>query len=283
MLLLDELHGGITEVEALREVEPHFSREEGTRPQEGTFTIVIPAFNEEKRIGPTLDGICNYIRLGNLQWKVIVSMDGSDHTGDIVESYSREFSFVTGVRAEGRSGKGQAIKRVLDRLDSDFVILMDADGGMSLETIANNLGCLESTDVLIFSRYSNGNKIPFLRTFLSGGFNVLVRASFGLRVRDTQSGYKVFRTEPFVAALRRVAVTDFFFDVALLSYLRRKRVRMMEIKSHYTAEDGSKVNSMREVVGMGVSLIAFRVRHSRFYKFVPSSLVELYYRKFRWM
>ena len=103
-----------------------------------TFTVVMPAYNEEDVIGKTLDEICDFISSNNLKWSVIVPMDGNDGTGQIVSHYSSIFPFVSMIKSNKRNGKGGAIKRVLDRIKSDYVILMDADGSMPFSDLEKN-------------------------------------------------------------------------------------------------------------------------------------------------
>jgi glycosyltransferase involved in cell wall biosynthesis len=248
-----------------------------------TFTILIPAYNEENHIGRTLDEICEFCKRENVDWKVVVSIDGSDKTYEIVSSYSSKYPFIQSSRKLGRGGKGAGIKRVLDLINTDFVILMDADGSLAFETILNSVNLLDDSDCLIFSRYFNHNSIPFLRRFLSRGFNILVRAFLGLNVRDTQSGYKVFKTKPFVAAMKKVGSTNAFFDVALLYYLKEQKANIKEVESSYVHRKESTFHPLMLAIGEGISLVAFRIRHSRFYKYVPNWLVSLYYQKLRWI
>jgi glycosyltransferase involved in cell wall biosynthesis len=248
-----------------------------------TSTIIIPAYNEEKVIGKNLEEVGTYISDNNLKWSVIVSVDGDDNTGKLVSSYSERFPFISIAKSNERNGKGAAVKRVIDKLNSEYVILMDADGSLAFETIVKNLDLLEDSDCLIFSRYFSRNNIPFLRKFLSRGFNILVRALLDLEVRDTQSGYKVFKTKPFIRAMRMVGPTNTFWDVALLYYLYRDKLKIKEISCEYDHRKESKFHPIGEIFGQGISLIAFRIRHSRFYKYIPKSLVSLYYRKLRWI
>jgi glycosyltransferase involved in cell wall biosynthesis len=257
--------------------------EEASTLLNGTFTVVIPAYNEEEVIGRTVEEVCSFISQRQQNWKVVVSVDGNDCTDIIVSSCSRRFPFLSMMKSESRGGKGAAVKRVLDAIESDYVILMDADGSMSFKNVVDNLHLLQEYDGIIFSRYNNGNSIPFTRRFLSKGFNVLVQASLGIRVRDTQSGYKAFRSEIFVNALRKVGSTNTFFDVALLFFLRQEKGRIKEVETIYNHRDDSKFHPIGEVIGQGASLIAFRLRHSRFYKYVPHELVSLYYRKLKWI
>lgn len=253
-----------------------------TFPKE-TFTVILPAYNEEKMIGSALDEICEFIVDNNLHWNVIVSVDGTDKTTEIVLSYSTKFGFVSCLHSGERSGKGAAVKRVLDSINTDYVILMDADKSMTFHTIVKGLHLLGEFDGLIFSRYFKHNEIPLFRRILSRGFNILVRASLQIAVKDTQTGYKVFKTGPFIAAMKSVGSTNTFFDIALLYYLKEQKVKIKEVESSYIHRKGGKFHPFGGVIGMGASLIAFRVRHSRFFKYVPNALITLYYRKFRWI
>lgn len=246
-------------------------------------TIVIPAYNEREVIAGTLEEVCSYISKNQLKWSVIVSVEGDDGTDKIISSYSQKFPFISMVKSNGRSGKGAAVKRVLDLLHSEYVILMDADGSLPFETIVNNLSYLGDSDALIFSRYFNHNRIPFIRRFLSRGFNVLVRASLRISIRDTQSGYKVFMTEQFVNAMKKVGPTNAFWDVSLLYHLNKENMRIKEIECEYTHRREGKFGYYAGVLSFAISLVAFRVRHSRFHKYIPKSIIDLYYKKFRWI
>ncbi len=248
-----------------------------------TFTIIIPAYNEEDVIGKTLDEICDFISSNHLKWSVIVSVEGRDGTSQIVSHYQSIFPFISEIKSNVRNGKGGAIKRALDRIESDYTILMDADGSMPFRAITYNLLLLGEYDALIFSRYFRDNSIPFVRKLLSRVFNILVQASLGLRIRDTQSGYKAFRSDLFISAIRKVGSTNTFLDVALLFYLKKEGARVKEVKSIYEHRERGKFNPISGIIGMGASLVAFRIRHSRFYKYVPDGLIDLYYRKFRWI
>lgn len=257
--------------------------ETGKNILDETFTVVIPAYNEEERISKTLNELCKFISENKLNWKIIVSADGRDRTAEIVSSYSVEFAFVTCLRLSTRSGKGAALKRAFKQVDSKYLITMDADGSIGIESIIPNLKFLNANDVLIFSRYFGGNYIPPLRKFLSGGYNILVRSLLRLKIRDTQSGYIAAESEPFIRAMNKVGVTNGFYYVILYYYLTKEKTKIMEIPCSYKYDNGSKFSPIGMVIGGAVSLLAFLLRHSRFYKCVPKSLISLYYRKLRWI
>ena len=247
-------------------------------------TIIIPAYDEEKRIGRVLEEIADFVTVNNLKWNVIVSIDGSDNTQDIVKGFSKDYSFVKYERERGRSGKGYAIKRVVDKSTGEFTLIADADGAVSLQDILNVFPYCGIYDAIMFDRYSaDGNAIPLYRRIPSRGFNILVRAILGLKVTDTQCGYKLVRTSIIKEAFKRIGITNAFFDVALLYHIQKMGGRIKEIEVKYSHRDESKFNILALIIGHGISLFAFRIRHSRFYKYVPKWATELYLRKFRWI
>ena len=248
------------------------------------FSIIIPAYNEEKRIKPVLEEIVSYLTENRLNWDVILAIDGDDGTEAMAKTFLPRYNNISIVRASGRSGKGGSIKRSLNSVQSDFVILMDADNSIPFSTLITNLNLIDEFDCIIFSRYTASmNEIPPVRRVISRGFNWLIRLSLDLNIRDTQSGYKIIRTKPFKRAMNQVSVTNAFFDVALLYHMVKDNLKITEIDVRYNHSDGSKFNPIGLILGLGTSLLAFRVRYSRFYRYIPDRLVQLYYRKFRWI
>ena len=249
-----------------------------------TFDIIIPAYNEENRIKPVLDEVSSFIYKNNLSWNVIVSIDGNDNTFNIVKDYSKKFNFIKGIKNDGRNGKGKAIKNALNFVTSKYVFLMDADNSMQFYNIINTIKFLDDRyKIILFKRYNKENKIPFIRRIISRGFNFMLRSILKLNVSDTQTGYKIIDSNMFKKAMNKVTVTNTFFDVALLYYLKKMDVKITEIPVNYLHNENSKFHALGEIIGQGSSLIAFRIRQSRIFKYVPNTMILLYYRIFRWI
>lgn len=247
------------------------------------FTIIIPAYNEGKRISSVLDNICRFISENNVPWNLIIAIDGNDETYDITRTFALSYDFITVNKSNGRRGKGGAIKRVLSEIVGEFTILMDADNSIDFLEVVRAVPFLNKSDVVILTRYSKYNRIPPLRLFLSRGFNILVRSLTGLKISDTQSGYKIFRTELFKASMQKVTVTNASYDVPLLYYIKKMGGRILEMPAHYTHADDGKLDPFSMAISFGISLVAFRIRNSQFASYIPKSLVRLYNRKFRWI
>ena len=249
-----------------------------------SVTVIIPAYNEEKRIGRVLQEICEFIVINHLDWNLIISLDGNDGTEEIIKQFSRNYGFISYNKYNGRSGKGFAIKRVVNDSKGEFTILMDADGSVRLESILRGFEFLPQYDMVIFDRYSvKENNIPLYRRIPSRGYNLLVKLFFKIRVNDTQCGYMIIKTDIAKSAFSSITISNGFFYVPLLYYVKKMAGHIKEIPIKYEYEGESKFRVSEMVLGGGISLLAFRLRHSRLYKYVPDWARELYSKKFKWI
>ena len=86
-------------------IEQELVREDQTNPLlMRTFSIIIPAYNEEKRIAPVLEEVSSFISDNGLPWDVIIAVDGNDGTEDIINAYNKKFPFINSKKSSGRSG-----------------------------------------------------------------------------------------------------------------------------------------------------------------------------------
>lgn len=253
-------------------------------PINHSFDIIIPAYNEEKRIGPVLEDVCGFIQRNKLPWKVIVSVDGNDRTEEIVAGFSKIFGFVTTIKNKTRSGYGGAIKKGILNGQGEYAIVLEADGAMDLMDVIRNLHFLREYDIINFDRHSgNEQNIPLVRRIASRGYNLYIKVLLGLKVEDIQGGYKVFRMEIAKPLFRKITISDGFFQAALFYHAKKKGLKVIEINVPYKHQHGSKFGMSRMILGGFVSGVALRLRYSRFYRFIPTSFVELYYKKFKWI
>ena len=248
------------------------------------FSIIIPAYNEEKRIVSTLNQLCHFISETKFPWEIIISIDGNDGTEEIVRKMMKDFSFLRFLKGNGRNGKGNAIKRAIDNANGSYFIFMDADNSVAFRDVLNVIPEIVDNDVVILERYSlERNHIPFHRKLASRGFNLLVRSTLGIDVRDTQSGYKISKEKYARKAFDSIMVTNTFYDVAFLYKIMKLGGKIIEIPVIYKHDLESKFNIISEILGQGLSLLAFRIRYSPLYKYIPKNFKDLYYRKFRWI
>ena len=249
-----------------------------------TFSIIIPAYNEEKRLKPVLTELCTFIETNNFPWNVIVSIDGNDGTEKLVKTMMMDFPFLDYIKDLERNGKGGSIKKAVNFASGEFVMLMDADGAVALEDMVKYIGLLEMFDFINFDRYRiRENHIPRIRRFVSRGYNFYIRSLFRIDIDDTQCGYKLMKTDVAKAVFGKLTISNTFFYFPFFVYLKRMGMNFVEVPVDYVHIEGSKFKVPSMILGGFISALAFRIRNSPFWKYIPKKLVDLYYRKFIWI
>ena len=241
-------------------------------------SIIIPAYNEENRISSVLNDVTEFISKNRVDWNIIIAIDGDDQTSTIVSNFKKSFPYIKYKINKKRNGKGYAVKQaVLTNQNqlNDIIIIMDADNSIKFEEIASNVDKINDTDILIFNRYGKCNHIPFNRRFLGRTFNLMVRTILGLKINDTQSGYKIFRKDSLIDDVNKTGINGAFFDVSLLYHAKISGQRIEEIKSKtYRHSDGSTFNTFRLTFDMLVSIFALKFRYSKIYEKIPDRIIN---------
>ena len=255
-----------------------------TLSENKTISIVIPAYNEERRIRPVLEEICNYIQSNELPWTVIISIDGNDSTDLVVESMKTDFPFLYYIKNSGRNGKGGAIKRAVNIASGEFIILMDADNAIPFGSIVSQLNWTDEYKFINFDRYKRKeNRIPLLRRLVSRGYNLYAKFLLGLDINDTQCGYKIIEKSLAIQLFNRLTITNGFFYSPLFFYVKKLGISVLEVPVRYKHIDGSKFKVSSMILGGFLSTLFFRIRNSPFKNLIPKKLISLYYKKFRWI
>ncbi|HIH03244.1 MAG TPA: glycosyltransferase family 2 protein [Methanoregulaceae archaeon] len=204
-------------------------------------TIVVPAYNEERRIGGLLEALAGF------EGSVIVVADGTDRTADLVREFGDAHPGLALVCLEfpERLGKGGGIMAGFRAARTPYVGFMDADGSTEPAEMARLFSYLGDADGAIASRWCPGAVVPVrqgpVRRLQSRAFNLLIRLLFALPYADTQCGAKVFRAAALDTVLGEMALTGFEFDVELLWRLARRGSRVVEVPTVWYDQGGSKV------------------------------------------
>ncbi|HET9342477.1 MAG TPA: dolichyl-phosphate beta-glucosyltransferase [Candidatus Eremiobacteraceae bacterium] len=240
----------------------------GVKP---VFSIVIPAYNEEKRIVRTLLAYAPVFA----DSEIIVVLDGcTDRTAEFVHALSATNRCVRAIETAGRAGKGGAIVTGMAHATADVVAFTDADGATEPEEMRRLCEMARTRDAVVGSRWLPGADVvvpqPLLRRAASRVFNRIVRTLFGLRVSDTQCGAKAFRADALAPTLVEIETADFAFDVDLLVALARRGCDITEVPVRWRHVGGSKVDLAGGAARMLVAVIRLRLRHSRFASAVPA-------------
>jgi glycosyltransferase involved in cell wall biosynthesis len=205
-----------------------------------SVSIVVPAHNEEKRIGQVLK------RYGGRGYEILVVSNGStDRTPEMVAGFAEQDDKITLLEYPERLGKGGAVLEGFKRASGDFIGFVDADQSTAPEDFQRLVDRLieKGIDGAIASRRVEGSVIlkkqPIRRRLASRAFNVLVRLMFGLPHRDTQCGAKVFRRGAVLQVLPEMKLKGFEFDVELLWRLKERGFLVVEVPITWGHDEGS--------------------------------------------
>ena len=244
-----------------------------------TFTIIIPAYNEERRIERVLKELIQLQSSTIIKFDVKVIIDGNDKTYELVEKYGERYPFIQGLKSERRRGMGGALKAGFMSTNADYVVFIDGDGAGSVIDVIKGIPSVSNWDIINFNRYNlKSNHIPFTRRILSRGFNILVRSVLGIHVKDTQSNYKIVNRNSLEDIVKRITITNAFFLTAIFYYAYKFNLKIIEKNIDYRHANGSKFDPVRTSLGHLISILGLRVRYSKLYKIIPREVVDLYYR-----
>jgi glycosyltransferase involved in cell wall biosynthesis len=238
-----------------------------------SLLLLIPAYNEERRIEPALRSYAAYFRdhyPGKFQ--LIVVLNGCrDHTPAVVQKVAAEFPSVSAIEFREPIGKGGALIEGLRLAPlADLIGYVDADGATAPPAFHDLLKHAGEADCVIGSRWLPGAVLHQQQTgrrrFVSRGFHLIVQCLFRMNIRDTQCGAKVLRREAVEKIHSSLRIADMAFDINLLYSLKRAGFRILEVPTEWTDQVGSKVTLFRTSLVMFLSTVRVWLIYSPFYK-----------------
>ena len=227
-------------------------------------TIVIPAYNEQARIGTTLVHTLDHLERHHPRGEVLVVDDGSrDETALIAEQIGR--GRVRVLKQPRNLGKGAAVRRGMLEARGAYVLFMDADMSTPIEELEKLLAIAEQGfDVVIGSRGLPDSDIrqrqPSLRELMGRGFNVIVRGLVFGGIRDTQCGFKLFRRAAARAIFGELTLDGFAFDVEALMLARKLGYKIREVPVTWYHAPNSKVSPLTDSTRMFADVVRLRLR-----------------------
>jgi glycosyltransferase involved in cell wall biosynthesis len=230
-----------------------------------SLSVIIPAFNEEKRIGKTLRSVGAYLKKQTFPYEIIVVDDGSmDKTAKLVRGFARYIPNIKLLQFPKNRGKGWAVREGMLFAIGRYRLFMDADGSTSIDHWPQAYAALvNGADVVVGSRHIAGASIKVRqaphREILGKTFRGLVRMIFRMPIVDTQNGFKAFGAEAAERIFRRQQVTGWAFDVEVLSIARRLYYSVIEMPINWIDDDRSRM-TFRAMPKMLSDLFRIRIR-----------------------
>jgi dolichyl-phosphate beta-glucosyltransferase len=222
---------------------------------EKDLSIIVPAYNEEKRIGKTILAISDYITTRKIKAEIIVVDDGSkDKTAQVVNNLSKKITNLRLVSYQPNRGKGFAVKKGVEESRSKLILFTDADGSTPIEEYENLKNSLDKTssDIAIGSRYMAESNVkikqPFSRIMIGRVGNFLIRIFLIENIRDTQCGFKLFKHTAAKNIFHFQKVKRFAFDMEALTIANHLGYKIVEIPVTWSDSTDSRLRPVRDSI-----------------------------------
>jgi dolichyl-phosphate beta-glucosyltransferase len=216
-------------------------------------SVIVPAFNEEQRIAPTLRQLDDYLRGSGLAYEIVVVDDGStDGTVALVESIGARRPAVHVVPTFPNRGKGHAVRVGMLAARGEVRVLCDADGSIPASQLPRVVAPVMrgEASVAIGSRYADGAQVaiaqPLWRRAWSRLCNQVVQRTLVPGVRDTQCGFKAFSAAAAEAIFSRATIDGWAFDLEALALASRLGHRIVERPVEWRDDARSRVSPLRD-------------------------------------
>lgn len=230
------------------------------------LSIVIPAFNEEDRLGATLVRVLEWLDEWGGTAEVLVVDDGSsDGTADLVRAKGEADPRVRLLEYGSNRGKGYAVGLGVSEAVGEQILFSDADLSTPIEEYTRLAAALESAEIAIGSRALPDSRLdkrqPLYRELMGRSFNLLVQALVFPGIRDTQCGFKLFRSEAARETFSRRVIDGFAFDVEILFIARKLGYEVAEIPVIWINDEASRVDPIRHSIQMFRDILGIRRLH----------------------
>jgi dolichyl-phosphate beta-glucosyltransferase len=235
------------------------------------ISVVIPAFNEEKRIAASLNKLSRFLEKRKEKFEIIVVDDAStDHTGQIVKRFTSKIPNLKVIRLDKSpyEGKGLAVNRGALAAAGEVVVFTDADFSTPIEEIDKILRKIdEGFDVAVGSRAVDRSLVRkrqgLIREFIGRIFNLLVQLLVIKGIRDTQCGFKAFKMPQSRVLFEKEKIFDFGFDVEILFLAKRNGLKIAEVPVLWYNHPASRVHPIKDAIAMFLDLIKVRLYHAK--------------------
>lgn len=237
-------------------------------PREPTlkYSIIIPAYNESQRIGPSLEKVFAHIAAEKWDAEVLVVNDGSrDDTPAIVRSSMARHPNLRLLENPGNKGKGYSVRHGMVEGTGDVLLLTDADLSSPIYEAGKLFGAIAAgSDIAIGSRWRDPStqtvRQPWYRQLGGRALNLAIRMLLGLQIRDTQCGFKAFTRQAAKSIFPPQKTERWGFDPEILYLAKRLGFTIAEVPVEWAHDDRSKISPVRDAIGIVRDIVRVRLR-----------------------
>jgi len=237
------------------------------------ISVIIPAYNEEKRITHSIERIWEYFKNKLISFEMIIVNDGSkDRTEEIIKKFKKNRENVKYIRYGENRGKGAAIKEGVLAAEGKYILFTDADFSTPIEEFEEFYNYAKKDfDVVIGTRRVKNSRIikkqPFLRRFFGTGFIYLVKILFPSlsNITDFNCGFKLFEGEKAKKIFKLQKTNRWGFDVEILLISKILKLKIIQVPVVWKDLRRSKVNLKKDIIRSFLDLIKIKKMEIRGY------------------
>jgi dolichyl-phosphate beta-glucosyltransferase len=226
------------------------------------LTIIIPAWNEERRLPTTLPQVVAFAEAQDYPVEILVVDNASaDRTSDVVREIAAEHPIVS-LLHQPIQGKGAAVRLGMLAGKGEYLFICDADLAMPIEEVAKFMPpALADYDVAIASREAPGAQRydePWQRHLMGRVFNFVVRMLAAPGIQDTQCGFKCFHRDAARDLFSIQTIDGWAFDVEVLHAAQRRGYHLVEVPINWYYGADSRINPIRDSINMLIEVLRIR-------------------------
>jgi|SRR3989344_7008916 len=194
------------------------------------LSVIIPAYNEEKRITKTLLSVEEYLKKQPYNYEILVVSDGpTDKTIEVVSQLREQITGLKIINNKENHGKGWAVREGMLNTVGDIRLFMDADNSTNIDQVSKFLPYFQQGYDIVVAKRIVVVKQPWTREFLGWIFRLIVRILVPLGVSDSQAGFKAFSKKSAEKIFAKQTIFRWAFDVEILAIAKKMNFKIKEI------------------------------------------------------
>lgn len=238
------------------------------------LSIVIPCYNEASKIYNNISKVKSYLGTTSIKdYEIILVNDGSkDNIEEVAKKIEKSFKNSDNfkfVSYQPNHGKGYAVKTGIEAACGDYIMFMDADLSVDIESIGNYWEVKDEADIWIASRRHKDSYVSvpqgFVRKFVSLCCNILTRMITGIQLRDTQCGFKCFKGDVAKKIVSKQTLERWSFDVEMLMIAHLNNFSVKELAIKWENDSDSRVSVVDSSIRFFKELLYIRKNKKNYY------------------
>jgi len=222
------------------------------------ITFIIPAYNEEKRIGKSLSRLTSFLDKNFKSYEIVCVVDGEDGTNNIVRRFMLRNHRIRLLEYEKRLGKGGAMREGVLNSKGDKIIIMDADLPVPLNSIKDFNELLDAYDVVNIKKLYLG--YPIYRKVMRVSWILFQKLLFpNIKVSETQGGFKGFKRKVALVLFKNARINGFASDLEILDKASKKNFSIKDYPALFIYREGSTVNKFFDWFFMLIDMIKYKL------------------------